>query len=156
MSPAIRQYSLRPRPAQAQTVVRADSQGASGRQWLDGLALPQPYSEKVLSLRQPISELTTEITMLSHVTADLLAGDHGYQLIQQLPDIGPVLVGCAGLGKRYIIRWRWKEPVATRAPERVRIVMTVPGPQRGMPRPRQKWPEPPRQIRIVPTRVPWT
>jgi Transposase IS116/IS110/IS902 family len=29
--------------------------------------------------------------MLSEVIADLLAGDRGYQVIQQLPGIGPVL-----------------------------------------------------------------
>jgi len=45
----------------------------------------------VLSLRQLIGELNTEITMLSEVLADLLAGPHGYQVIQRLPGIGPVL-----------------------------------------------------------------
>ena len=43
------------------------------------------------SLRQLTGELTTEITMLSEVIADLLAGHRGYQVIQQLPGIGPVL-----------------------------------------------------------------
>ena len=43
------------------------------------------------SLRELTGELTTEITMLSDVTGDLLAGDRGYQVIQQLPGIGPVL-----------------------------------------------------------------
>ena len=43
------------------------------------------------SLRQLAGELTTEITMLSEVIADLLAGHRGYQVIQQLPGIGPVL-----------------------------------------------------------------
>ena len=63
----------------------------AGSAWLDGLGLPQPYAGKVTSLRQLTGELTTEITMLSEVTADLLAGDRGYQVIQQLPGIGPVL-----------------------------------------------------------------
>jgi transposase len=45
----------------------------------------------VTSLRQLTAELSTEITMLSEVIADLLAGDRGYQVIQQLPGIGPVL-----------------------------------------------------------------
>jgi len=45
----------------------------------------------VLSLRQLTGELTTEITMLSEVIASLLAADRGYQVIQQLPGIGPVL-----------------------------------------------------------------
>ena len=43
------------------------------------------------SLRHLVGELTTEITMLGEVIADLLAGDRGYQVIQQLPGIGPVL-----------------------------------------------------------------
>jgi transposase len=45
----------------------------------------------VTSLRQLIGELTTEITMLSEVLADLLAGHRGYLVIQRLPGIGPVL-----------------------------------------------------------------
>ena len=43
------------------------------------------------SLRQLAGELFTEITMPSEVIADLLAGHRGYQVIQQLPGIGPVL-----------------------------------------------------------------
>jgi transposase len=45
----------------------------------------------VTSLRHLAGELTAEITMLGQVIADLLAGDRGYQVIQQLPGIGPVL-----------------------------------------------------------------
>ena len=63
----------------------------AGAAWLDGLSLPQPYGGKVTSLRQLCGELTAEITMLSDVIADLLAGHRGYQVIQQLPGIGPVL-----------------------------------------------------------------
>ena len=40
---------------------------------------------KVTLLRQLAGELTTEITMLSDVIADRLAGHRGYQVIQQLP-----------------------------------------------------------------------
>ena len=72
-------------------VTCSDLFGAGGRQWLDGLKMPQPYAGKVTSLRQLTGELGTEIAMLSEVTADLLAGDRGYQVIQQLPGIGPVL-----------------------------------------------------------------
>jgi transposase len=72
-------------------VTCSDVFGVSGSAWLDGLRLPQPYAGKVTSLRHLAGELTTEITMLSEVTADLLAGDRGYQVIQQLPGIGPVL-----------------------------------------------------------------
>jgi transposase len=72
-------------------VTCTDIFGAAGSAWLDGLVLPQPYAGKITSLRQLTGELTTEITMLSEVIADLLAADRGYQVIQQLPGIGPVL-----------------------------------------------------------------
>ncbi len=65
--------------------------GTAGSAWLDGLQLPQPYAGKVTSLRHLAGELTAEITMLGEVIADLLAGHRGYQVIQQLPGIGPVL-----------------------------------------------------------------
>jgi len=72
-------------------VTRTDIFGTAGSAWLDGLALPQPYAGKVTSLRQLAGELSTEITMLTEMIADLLAGDRGYRVIQQLPGIGPVL-----------------------------------------------------------------
>jgi transposase len=72
-------------------VTCSDIFGKAGSAWLDGLGLAQPYAGKVLSLRQLTGELTAEITMLSEVIADLLAGDRGYQVIQELPGIGPVL-----------------------------------------------------------------
>ena len=72
-------------------VTCSDIFGTAGSAWLDGLGLPQPYAGKVTSLRQLAGELTTEITMLGEVLADLLAGDRGYRVIQQLPGIGPVL-----------------------------------------------------------------
>jgi transposase len=72
-------------------VTCTDIFGAAGSAWLDALGLPQPYAGKVTSLRQLTAELTSEITMLGEVIADLLAGDRGYQVIQQLPGIGPVL-----------------------------------------------------------------
>ena len=65
--------------------------GTAGSAWLDGLGLPQPYAGKVTSLRHLTGELTGEITMLSAVIADVLAHHRGYQVIQQLPGIGPVL-----------------------------------------------------------------
>lgn len=72
-------------------VTCTDIFGVAGSAWLDGLGLPQPYAGKVTSLRQLTGELSTEITMLTEVIADLMAGDRGYQVIQQLPGIGPVL-----------------------------------------------------------------
>jgi transposase len=71
-------------------VTCTDIFGTAGSASLGQLRLPQPYAGKVTSLRHLAGELTTEITMLSQVTASLLAGDPGYQVIQQLPGIGPV------------------------------------------------------------------
>ena len=72
-------------------VTCSDIFGVAGSAWLDQMGLPQPYAGKITSLRQLTAELTAEITMLSEVIADLLAGDRGCQVIQQLPGIGPVL-----------------------------------------------------------------
>jgi transposase len=72
-------------------VTCTDIFGLAGSARLDGLGLPQPYAGKVASLRHLTGELTGEITMLSEVIVDLLASDRGYQVIQQLPGIGPVL-----------------------------------------------------------------
>jgi hypothetical protein len=44
----------------------------------------------VASLRQLTGWLTSEVTVLEQVTADLLAGHDGYRAVQQLPGIGPV------------------------------------------------------------------
>ena len=73
------------------TVTCTDIFGRAGSAWLDALRLPQPYAGKETSLRHLAGELTTEITMLSEVIASLLGGERGYQVIQQLPGIGPVL-----------------------------------------------------------------
>ena len=72
-------------------VTCSDIFGRAGPAWLGELRLPQPYAGKVTSLRHLAGELGTEITMLSEVIASLLAGDRGYQVIQQLPGTGPVL-----------------------------------------------------------------
>ena len=72
-------------------VTCSDIFGAWGTAWLDELPLPQPYCWKVASLRQLISWLTSEITVLEQVSADLLAGHDAYRAVQQLPGIGPVL-----------------------------------------------------------------
>jgi transposase len=72
-------------------VTCSDLFGAWGNLWLDGLALPQPYAGKVTSLRNLITQLTGEITLLDMVIADLLAHHDSYHVIQALPGIGPVL-----------------------------------------------------------------
>ena len=80
--------------------------GVAGSAWLDGVGLPQPYAGKVTSLRQLTGELTAGITMLSEVIADLLAGDRGAQVIQQLPGTGPVLAAVITAGTGDVTRFR--------------------------------------------------
>jgi transposase len=72
-------------------VTCSDLFGVWGNTWLDGLALPQPYAGKTASLRQLISGLGNEITVLDTVIASLLEHHDGYHAIQALPGIGPVL-----------------------------------------------------------------
>jgi transposase len=79
-------------------VTCSDIFGAWGTRWLDELPLPQPYCWKVASLRQLIGWLTSEITVLEQVSADLLAGHDAYRAVQALPGIGPVPVAVDGIG----------------------------------------------------------
>jgi transposase len=72
-------------------VACTDIFGTAGSAWLDGLGLPQPYAGKACSLRQLAGALSAEIAVLDGLIAGLLAGHRGYQVIQQLPGIGPVL-----------------------------------------------------------------
>jgi transposase len=72
-------------------VACTDVFGVAGSAWLDGLGLAQPYAGKVTSLRQLIAALGAEVAVLDAVIAGRLAGERGYQVIQQLPGIGPVL-----------------------------------------------------------------
>jgi len=72
-------------------VTCSDLFGTWGNTWLGGLPLPQPYAGKVTSLRNLITQLTGEITLLDTVIADLLDDHDGYHVIQALPGIGPVL-----------------------------------------------------------------
>jgi len=65
--------------------------GPAARHGWTGCGCRSPHAGKVTSLRQLAGELSAEIAMLSQVIGDLLAGDRGYQVIQQLPGIGPVL-----------------------------------------------------------------
>jgi transposase len=72
-------------------VTCTDIFGAWGNAWLDDLRLPQPYAGKVASLRKLTGELTTEITLLDTVIAELLEHHQAYHALQGLPGIGKVL-----------------------------------------------------------------
>jgi len=72
-------------------VTCSDMFGRAGQAWLDSLPLPQPYAGKVTSLRQLTGVLGEQILLMDTVITGVLAGDRGYQVIRQLPGIGPVL-----------------------------------------------------------------
>jgi hypothetical protein len=93
-------------------VTCTDIFGTAGSAWLDGLRLPQPYAGKVTSLRHLAGELTTEITMLSQVTASLW-------LVPTLPPPVPVpaITGLQVAGGKPTRR---AGPPAARAPEAAR------------------------------------
>ena len=60
----------------------SDLFGAFGSAWLDGLQLPQPYAGKVASLRQLTGWLTSEISLLDVVIADLLGACPPYRAVR--------------------------------------------------------------------------
>jgi transposase len=76
---------------QLRAVHCSDIFGTGGRQWLNGLALPQPYAGKLDSLLRIADSLTGEIDLLEDVLGDLLAYHHGYHAIQACDGIGPIL-----------------------------------------------------------------
>jgi transposase len=65
--------------------------GVWGSTWLDGLALPQPFAGKMVSLRKACALLADEIALLDTAIAALLAHHRGYPAVRVLPGIGPVL-----------------------------------------------------------------
>jgi transposase len=72
-------------------VPMADVFGAAGVAMLDRLRLPAPYAARINSLRRVIDGVSFEITLLADGVAAHLARDRGYQAIQALSGIGPVL-----------------------------------------------------------------
>ena len=71
-------------------VTCSDIFGVAGSAWLDGLRLPSRMGEGDLAAAARRRAVRRDHHALA-VIADLLAGDRGYQVIQQLPGIGPVL-----------------------------------------------------------------
>ena len=72
-------------------VTCSDIFGVWGSTWLDGLALPQPYSGKMASLRKICAVLAGEIALLEAAIAGLLEDRQGYRAVRALPGVGPVL-----------------------------------------------------------------
>jgi transposase len=72
-------------------VPMTDLFGVAGRQLLDGCALDDAYRQRVQSLRDLISVVDQHIADLSTRLADVLDSHDGYQALQQIPGVGPVL-----------------------------------------------------------------
>ncbi|WP_213457446.1 IS110 family RNA-guided transposase [Rhizomonospora bruguierae] len=72
-------------------VAMSDLFGVGGQQLLDDLQLDAPFHARVLSLRRLIDAITLEIDIVAKRTAAQLKTHPGYQAIQALPGVGPVL-----------------------------------------------------------------
>ena len=74
--------------------------GPGGKVWLDDTAMGDAYETRVRSLRRLIKGYDTEIAKLDTTIAAAFNGDRGYETIQAVSGIGPVLgaVFCAELG----------------------------------------------------------
>lgn len=65
--------------------------GPAGSKWLDNQELAEAYQHRVTSLRRLIGRYDIEINHLDKRIHGRLADDVGYQVIQQLDGVGPVL-----------------------------------------------------------------
>ena len=72
-------------------VTVADCFGVAGRVFLDQVELAGTYRARVDSLLRLIDTLGEEIAGFETEVADCLAGHPGYQAIQAIPGVGPVL-----------------------------------------------------------------
>jgi transposase len=72
-------------------VTASDVFGVGGQQLLDRLELDAPYAARVGSLRRLIDAFTFEIDVLARRTAAQLRDHPGYQAIQAIDGVGPLL-----------------------------------------------------------------
>jgi transposase len=72
-------------------VPMSDLFGVGGQQLLDQLRLDGPYAARVTSLRRLIDAVTFEIDLVAKRVAGQLVDDRGYQAVQAIPGVGPVL-----------------------------------------------------------------
>jgi transposase len=72
-------------------VTMSDLFGPAGQRLLDTVVLGDAYSIRVQSLRDLIELADREIAMLEKEIAPVFAGDLGYQAIQAISGVGPVL-----------------------------------------------------------------
>ena len=67
--------------------------GPAGAAWLDEQQLGEAYQTRITSLRGLIGRYDSEITRIDRIVHTRLRDDVGYQAIQQLDGVGPVLAG---------------------------------------------------------------
>ena len=74
--------------------------GPGGSVWLDETDMAEAYETRVRSLRRLIKTYDAEITKLDARIASVFEDHEGYEVIQQLNGVGPVLAAmfCAELG----------------------------------------------------------
>jgi transposase len=72
-------------------VPMSDLFGVGGTKLLDELALDAPFHARVLSLRRLIDAFTFEIDVLAKRTGGQLSHHPGFQAVQTIPGVGPVL-----------------------------------------------------------------
>jgi transposase len=81
-------------------VPMTDLFGLAGNVLLSSVKLGSAYATRVCSLRQLIDVLDDEVAALEDEVATYLSGEKGYEVIQLIPGVGPVLaaVFCAEIG----------------------------------------------------------
>jgi len=76
---------------QGVSVAVSDLFGVGGQKLLDELCLDAPFNARVLSLRRLVDAFTFEIDVVTKRVTGQLARHQGYQAVQALPGVGPVL-----------------------------------------------------------------
>jgi transposase len=94
-------------------VPMTDLFGVEGTELLDRLQVPAPYAARIASLRRVIAAVQFEIDTFTAIVAGDLGRHPGYQAVQTIPGIGPVLgaVFVAEIGD--ISRFRTAEQLAS-------------------------------------------
>lgn len=73
------------------TVPVSDLFGVAGSIMLDHTRLAEPFARRVASLRRLIAEYNREIATFDRLIAARLRDDQGYQAVQAIPGVGPIL-----------------------------------------------------------------
>ena len=103
--------------------------GFEARALMNEVHLGDAYRVRVESLRDLIEACDREITMLEEHIAPILAGDLGYQSVQTIPGVGPILASIfvAEIGDisrfssaRHLCSWAGLTPTHRESDEKVR------------------------------------